>query len=201
MENVKVATWETIKEIATNIFNILSSGNDIELAESAWRHIEKTPLAYFSNEKEYYSVLVCLFCLGELYHEYNDIARDERYERDVKYAEWVNESSLQNIIFASLAGEDYCQDYYIEENDGIFEVIDRLIDKQYPTVIEMLVNSFGGRNELMMSLEKSSGRSSGDGLTEDELIELGVKQEELMISYETINLYEWKEYGFPRSYG
>jgi hypothetical protein len=201
MENVKVATWETIKEIATNIFNILSSGNDIEWAESAWRHIEKTPLAYFSNEEEYYSVLVCLFCLGELYHEYNDIARDERYERDVKYAEWVNESRLQKLRFVFLAGEDYYNDYYINEYDGIFEIIDRLIDKQYPVVIELLINSFGDRNKLIKSLEKSSGRSSGDGLTEDELIELGVEPEELMISYETINLYEWKEYGFPRSSG
>jgi|WetSurMetagenome_2_1015567.scaffolds.fasta_scaffold212863_2 hypothetical protein len=201
MENVKLATWETIKEIAANIFNILSSGNDIEWAETAWRHIEKTPLVNFSNEEEYYSVLVYLFCLGELYHEYNDIARDERYERDIKYTEWVNESRLQKIRFVLLAGENYYQDYYIEEYDGIFEVIDGLIDKQYPAVIELLVNIFGGRNELMMSLEKSSGRSSGDGLTEEELIELGVKPEELMISYETINLHEWKEYGFPRSYG
>jgi hypothetical protein len=200
MGNVKVATWEVIKEIATNIFHILSSGGDIEWAESAWRHIEKTPLAYFSNEQEYYYVLVFLFSLGDLYHEYNEIARDERYERDVKYPEWVNESELQKIRFVVLAGEDYWQDYYIDYNDGIFEVIDSLIGKQYSEVIEVLINSFGGRNELMRTLEISSGRLSEDALSEGEFIELGFKIEDTIISYETINLDEWMKYGFPRSY-
>jgi hypothetical protein len=200
MEEMKSCKWDDIKGVAEKIFNILTDGGDLEWAERAWHTIEKTLLCAYSDEQEYYRVLIRLFCLGEMYHIYNDLARNEPYEPGEKYSEWVDKSKLQKIRFIVLAGEDFYEDIYFEY-DYFSGVIHYLIEQEYQLVIRWLTSGFGDKDNLILSLERSCGRSIEDEeMTYEEVLAAGYHPADARISYETLRLFQWKEAGFSRSY-
>ncbi len=185
---MKSCTWDDIKGLAKNIFNILTYEGDLEWAEDAWHIIEETPLCTYSNEQEYYRVVIRLFCLGEMYHIYDSLISYEPYERYDKYSEWVDASELQKIRFVVLAGESFYEDIYFDLN-GFFDVINYLIEQEYQLVVNWLVCGFGNYINLLQSLEISSRRHREDDVPYN-----------WTISNETGRIFEWGEAGFSRSY-
>ena len=195
MEDIELCRWSDINEIAENVFNILLPRGDLAWAKKAWHILEDTSLCAYAGKQGYYRVLVRLFCLGELYYRYNEIACEESFDSEYKYYEWVTESDLQQVRFIMLAGEGFYDDEYI--GDSFSEVISHLIGDEYQRVVDALVEGFGGRNGLMASLIDSptfqteeEAESYDDAIAETS----GVCHS----STTTYLLVEWKLDGFPR---
>lgn len=180
----KKVTWDEINDYVRIIFNVRAYDADKIWAKRAWSILDQTPLLRYSNDKEYYHVLVRLFCLGEIIHIFNDYWLDVRFDRDVTYADWVDECSISKLKLVLLAGEDYFEDYYITEYQEIAEVVDHLIDLEYPIVLEWLLTGFGDQYELITAL-----------LDPDE------NDEDIKGPMNNMpELYEWVENLFPRNY-
>lgn len=198
---VKVATWETIKDSAEKIFNYYTYNEDFKWAETIWRKVEKTPLAYYSSETEHYSVILNFFSLAELFNIYNYLRYDEEYDRTYKYPEWVDELDLSRLKLVLLADEEYHDDEYIVEFDGIYEPLNALIEEKYSDFISELVKIMGGEENLLISLEKtgdSSGEDEDSSVMDDHIIDVNMSN--YSVSDRTLRLFDWKEQGFPRDY-
>ena len=148
----QTAGWADIKWYADTVLDIRGFSADMEWAKRAWALLEKTPLTQYATTQEFYQVLVRLFCLGEIVGTFNYCRMDEPFEPYERYAEWVDECELTKIRLIVLAGEDYYEDSYLEDWDGISEIVDVLIDREYDVVLEWLKVGFGGKNGLLRAL-------------------------------------------------
>jgi len=197
--DVKVTTWEVIQKEAKKVFNYFTYGKDLDWAESAWRFIEKTHLSNYSSDSEFYRVIIRLFALGELFYIYMELAFHERYERNEKYVQWVDELELSRIEIVLLAGDDYRDDSFIVEFEAIAEPVDELIKIEYDRVINTLIEGFGSEDDLLISLEKAASNWDEESIMAwEEAIERGYYPAEAIIYPESLKLFEWKESGFTR---
>ena len=168
-------------------------------AEMIWREVEKTTLAYYSSETEHYGVILNLFSLAELFNIYNYLAFDEEYDRKYKYYEWVDELGLSKLKFILLAGDEFHDDEYIDE---IWGPLDALIDKKYNDFVLELTKIIGGKDNLLISLEKSGNNFVEDeeSFEEDDHIYNNISMENYSVSHRFSKIFDWKEQGFPRDY-
>ncbi|MCU7871344.1 MAG: hypothetical protein KZQ91_01230 [Candidatus Thiodiazotropha sp. (ex Lucinoma borealis)] len=197
--SVNKAAWEDISDYAEVICNVRAFGVDLEWARRAWGILQDTPLCEYSNSQEFNSIVIRLFCLGEIIHIYNYISMDESYEPYEAYCEWLDEIGIQKIELVVLAGEEYYSDSYIEEYGEISEVISHLMEMQYNMVVEWLIKGFGGKDNMIALLESPLEKVE-DSSSHEDAIAAGMSLDDIHFSEETIKLYQWKESDFTRNY-
>lgn len=201
---VKVATWENMKLIGENVFRVLAFGEDLPWAEASWRKIEKTPLAYHSDEIEFTRVIIRFFAMAELYNIFFDLSDLQDFGRDDQYF-WADAADVNlkklKTAYAQLNDdlEIDIEDEDTDENDSelLLEFLGRAIEQEYPAVVQCIVDGYGNPLKLMESLEHQL-HGSEDVLSDDEAEQYLDSGAPFSISSETVRLHNWMENGFPR---
>jgi hypothetical protein len=189
---IEKATWEKIKDYADAICNVRAFGVDLEWVKRAWEILEDTPLCEYSGSHEFNTIIIRLFCISEIIHIYNFFAMDESYEPYDAYPEWLDEVGIQKIELIVLAVAEYYEDSYIEEYGEISEVINHLMEMQYNIVVKWLIKGFGGQDKMIESLENPSGKDD-ESLSYEDAVASGMRGDEIYVSHETMQLYQWKD--------
>lgn len=145
-------------------------------------------LADYTSELERCRVLIRLMCLGIIYREFCDLARDEWLEP--YYKEWAEDLDLSSFRTAQLVGPEFEKDDYVNEDDLLEWALNELIDKERNLIIKALRREMGGDAGVFVSLWKTIEDYGDDEEAEYEILN--------DVSFDKMRAYEWIEEGIPR---
>lgn len=156
----QIANWDTVEKYATEIFIYRALNEDLEWAKSVWEALMNTSLVQFSSQPEFYRAIVRLFCLGELYWIYVNMAHDENRDIADMYYDWIEEADLDDGVFLNMCCieemEEIDEDYSLKR-ELLTECVDKLISEQYADLVNALVNKFGDEDELVSCMYNALG--------------------------------------------
>lgn len=151
--------WKDIKKTTNEIFNIWVGNPELLWAHDAWQKISEQGLASYENELEKQIVLMRLFALGTLYHEFCKIAFEENGY--VNYIWWI-EALPNDGIFLSpfrlgqLVGSNYRSNEVILDEDNeqefIAETVNSLVEQQRKIIVSALLKGYGSSSLLFAKL-------------------------------------------------
>jgi hypothetical protein len=200
-------TWDKIQTVAKSIFDIWIDSPELRWASNAWNILEKEGLTHYENDVEKQIIVVRLFVLGTLYHEFCHFAFDEYGEVDynIWLGELFDELYLSPFRLGQLVGSGYRNDESItdeKENEQLtIETVESLIDQQRDIVVRALLNGFGSVSVLFASLwlsPNSSEKRNNDDDDDDNQAPLETLDD--VLNYPTLKkmrAFEWVESGMP----
>lgn len=195
---VSVATWEIIGRFSS-LARISGSLGEVQWLEAAWREVEKTTWAQYSDDFEWHRVILRFLSLVEFVHIYCHLADIESFEREYKYFEWVDECDLSRVKLAVMCGENFLEDRFVDvENNAPYETTDELLDQEYPRIIELVADSLGGPDAMLQSLYMAieANNLSNISADSDESTEGFWRFEGTVEGH---NITQWRDEEFPRS--
>lgn len=146
--------WSEIEAAVAQIFQVWSSGSDLEWAEQAWALLIKAGLADDANELERCKVLLRLLGLADYYYNFCTIYRDEPLEPD--YLAWAEALSISAFRLGQLLGEETALNDEADEARLYQDALGELVPVFEDEVIEALQQSYGDRRRLFIALWRSS---------------------------------------------
>lgn len=166
-DKVRVATWEYLSA-KEEIVGAIQYDSDSDWIESVWRDIEKTPLAQFSDDFEWYRVLIRYFVLAEVVWTYHCFEDYETYEASEVLCSWVSEGALSKVKLAVICGEPYLDDQYVEDS-GEAETMSHLLDQEHSRIIKIALTKFGDSQAMLKSLHDTFHQTEDDESEEGDL--------------------------------
>jgi hypothetical protein len=124
----ELVTWDDVKVPASKIFDIWTSGGDLEWAEEAWAHFTAGGLTSINSHVDRTCVNLRLMTLGKVYEEFCVAKWEEDPDRSLAMlAESLNIDRLSLGLLAAKAKYETDIEYHLHQSDDEYELYERAL--------------------------------------------------------------------------
>lgn len=161
--------WNEISDAASGIFNVWTSGGDLDFAKESWSHLAAGGLTSDDCVYDSTRTLLRLIALRLIYGEFCAAKWDEQSETPISYL--VEDLEIDPLALGLIAG-DYLAPGS-EQGDPFSlraAALEAAVERLKPEVFACLMNTYGGSIELYSRLSRTAANldandDTGDGAT------------------------------------
>ena len=148
--------WEDIRGPASKMFNIWTSGGDLDFAEQAWQFLQAAGLVSGDDIVSKTKSCMVLLALCRIYLAFCEAKWDESADIPISFlAEDLDIDPVALGLLASGEMSKYVQDLYFEAfelRENALVAVTKLLE---PQVLECLRTAFGGSTGLYLRLSRT----------------------------------------------
>lgn len=161
--------WDEISDAASGIFNIWTSGGDLDFAKESWSHLAAGELTSDDCVYDLTRTLLRLIALRLVYGEFCAAKWDEQSEPPISYL--VEDLEIDSLALGLIAGDYLAPGSELGDPFSLrAAALEVAVERLKPEVFSCLLNAYGGPIELYSRLSRTSASvdandDSGDGAT------------------------------------
>jgi len=144
----QILRWEELSNVAKEVFNLSSDGNEIKWAEKSWQILNKAGLTSCQDKATRLKVILRFFALAAIYYDFFSIIMEES-EHEVRAEEWLDDLDVHLGDIRLLEGAAIVDD--VEPH----EVLASLIDSTRREVYNVLLGALGDVNSVFIFLYRA----------------------------------------------
>jgi hypothetical protein len=157
----ELVTWDDVKVPASKIFDIWSSGGDLEWAQEAWAHLTAAGLTSIYSHVDRTNVNLRLMMLGKVYEEFCAARWEENPDRSLEMlAESLTIDRLSLGLLAAKAGYETDREFHLYDTDDEHELYENALlaasAHLRKELFTCLRNAYGDENKLYARLCQTS---------------------------------------------
>lgn len=147
-----VLTWDELREVANEAFNVWFGHPELRWAEEAWGILAAAGLTSYTTPLEYCRVCIRFFSLAAFYHDFCYHGFDEEVDPD--YVWWANTLELHPFYIGQLVGAD--EDYSDTKGGPDLDfALRRLANAERDAVVKALLAHYEDEMFLFIALWRS----------------------------------------------
>jgi hypothetical protein len=147
----KQLPWEDVESIANEAFSIWSGSPELGWARQAWAHLSRAGLTEADAILQRVQAQVRFLVLASLYRDWCTLVWDE-VDNDSP-STWIDGSGIDRFHIGQLCGLDEALAGDAEDDFDL--VLFALMDRERSSVVDAVVDGFGGANGLFVALWRS----------------------------------------------